>query len=176
MPIFSASSGIVIPGCAVTSASASTARFPVPLRGPGVPLLPRGFLVARGAAVVALFLFLEPRGRPGPRRAPPGEELRGAGDDPPFVEAGIPASAVAAASSLEYSFNRGFSSAIRSVISLLFASRKSVTSTFLPSRMWNITRYTRSGSETGSDRELATATQTTRLGLVRGLPDVRDKQ
>src|SRR5271167_696187 len=70
MPIFAASSGIVMPGCPFTNASASAARVPLPLRRParrfaGRPALRFGFA---GAATVAVVRLTEPRGRPGPRR------------------------------------------------------------------------------------------------------------
>src|ERR1700684_432263 len=60
MPIFAASSGMVIPGCPVTNASASAARVPLPLRRParrGVELL---LLLRAGRPG-----FLRPGGRPG---------------------------------------------------------------------------------------------------------------
>src|SRR5271157_5043054 len=72
MPIFAASSGMVMPGCPCTNESASAARVPLPLRRParrrpgGRP----GFLRVAflGVAVAVRALLTEPRGRPGPRR------------------------------------------------------------------------------------------------------------
>src|ERR1700735_992640 len=58
MPIFAASSGMVIPGCPVTNASASAARVPLPLRRP-----------ARRGVELLLLLVVLPAGRPGFLRA-----------------------------------------------------------------------------------------------------------
>src|SRR3984893_18869663 len=84
MPIFAASSGIVMPGWPCTNERACAARVPLPLRRParrrpgGRP----GFFlrVAFAVAFVAFARVLEPRGRPGPRRrvVPPEDD-----DDPP---------------------------------------------------------------------------------------------
>src|SRR5271166_5814575 len=76
MPIFAASSGIVMPGCPCTKASASAARVPLPLRRParrrpgGRPGLRLAALALALALVVVLAAvrLTEPRGRPGPRR------------------------------------------------------------------------------------------------------------
>src|SRR5580700_4391680 len=58
MPIFAASSGMVIPGCPCTNDSACAARVPLPLRRPA-----RRRPVA-GAAVVAAAALGRPGGRP----------------------------------------------------------------------------------------------------------------
>src|SRR5437660_3795560 len=77
MPIFAASSGIVIPGWPCTNESACAARVPLPLRRPtrrlpgGRPGLRLAFLVVRVVRVVrvaALERLTEPLGRPGRRR------------------------------------------------------------------------------------------------------------
>src|SRR5271156_3959355 len=78
MPIFAASSGIVMPGCPCTNPSASAARVPLPLRRParrfpgGRPGFLRGAVAVAAVVVVAVavafFRLTEPRGRPGPRR------------------------------------------------------------------------------------------------------------
>src|SRR5271165_1197417 len=150
MPIFAASSGIVIPGWPCTKARASAARVPLPFRRPalragGRPglrvalraglrvVLRVGLRVALGtvlrvafdAAFFAAGAFrvrpADPRGRPGPRRA--GLAVVAAADaDPP-----TPASADAAASRRANSSARGFNSFSRSVISRRLSSRKSVT-------------------------------------------------
>src|ERR1035437_6577118 len=120
MPIFAASSGIVIPGWPCTKAKASAARVPLPLRRPARRLAGRLALEGSFAAVLVVRLA-EPRGRPGPRR--PAAALPAARvDDPP-----TPSSAAAAASSRLYSSTSGLSSFRRSVISRCFSSRKSVT-------------------------------------------------
>ena len=61
MPILSASSVIVMPGCALTSASAWAARVPLPRGRPRRPL-------PDFARVDPVPVLPEPRGRPGPRR------------------------------------------------------------------------------------------------------------
>src|SRR5438445_6251049 len=104
MPIFAASSGIVIPGWPCTKESACAARVPLPLRRParrlpgGRPGL-RLALVAVAAAPAALARVREPRGRPGPRR-------RGVALAAP--EPRTPARAEAAASRRLYSSTAGF--------------------------------------------------------------------
>src|SRR5664280_889152 len=130
MPIFAASSGIVMPGWPCTNDSASAARVPLPLRRParrfaGRPAFLR--VAFAGAVVEAALRLTEPRGRPGPRR-------RGAVavavvavavvEEPP-----TPCRAEAAASRRLYSSTAGFSSFSRCAISWRFSSRKSVTVT-----------------------------------------------
>src|SRR5256714_13920941 len=85
MPIFAASSGIVMPGCPCTKERACAARVPLPLRRPArrSPGGRPGFLRAEAFAVVlvvALARVREPFGPPGPRRrlVGPAED-----DDPP---------------------------------------------------------------------------------------------
>src|ERR1051326_9495138 len=71
MPIFAASSGMVIPGWPCTKESACAARVPLPLRRParrlpaGRPGLRLALVVVR---VAALERLTEPLGRPGRRR------------------------------------------------------------------------------------------------------------
>src|SRR5271154_4946493 len=105
MPIFAASSGMVIPACPCTNNSASEARVPLPLRLPA--RRPAGRPGLRLASVgLALVALPEPRGRPGPRRrgaAVVAVALDGAALDPP-----TPARADAAASRRLYSSTRGF--------------------------------------------------------------------
>src|ERR1035437_443451 len=109
-------------------------RLPLPLRRPPRVLAARPAVVAFAAGVVfaarvALATggeaFLEPRGRPGLRRRPRG--ARDAGADAPFVDAGMPSKAAAAASRRLYSSTTPFSSASRASISLRLSVRKSVT-------------------------------------------------
>src|SRR5256885_9900436 len=85
MPIFAASSGMVIPGWPCTKESACAARVPLPLRRParrfpgGRPGLRLAFVAVRFVVVrVALERVAEPLGRPGPRR--PG--VVAVGDEP----------------------------------------------------------------------------------------------
>src|ERR1700727_1511249 len=126
MPIFAASSGIVMPGWPCTNDSASAARVPLPLRRPA-RRLPAFLAVVFAGAAVAVVLALrltEPRGRPGPRR-------RGVAAVAVAVALApvppTPCSAAAAASRRVYSSTSGFSSFSRSAISWRFSSRKSVT-------------------------------------------------
>src|ERR1035441_3259474 len=106
-------------------------RLPLPLRRAPRVLAARLAVVAFAAGVVfaarvALATggeaFLEPRGRPGLRRG-----ARDAGADAPFVDAGMPSRAAAAASRRLYSSTTSFSSASRASISLRLSVRKSVT-------------------------------------------------
>src|SRR5204862_1205937 len=121
MPIFAASSGMVIPGWPCTKESACAARVPLPLRRParrlpgGRPGLRLAFVVVR----VALERLTEPFGRPGRRRRVMVVALEA---EPP-----TPASAEAAASRRLYSSTAGLSSLSRLVISWRFSSRKSGT-------------------------------------------------
>src|SRR5436190_19349072 len=120
MPIFAASSGMVIPGWPCTKESACAARVPLPLRRParllpaGRPGLRLAFVVVR----VVLERLAEPLGRPGPRR-----RVVVTVEDEPRT----PASAEAAASRRLYSSTAGLSSLSRLVISWRFSSRKSGT-------------------------------------------------
>src|SRR5487761_1441447 len=112
MPILAASSGIVMPGWPATNESAWAERVTLPLRRPArrrgaavvAAVAAAAVVAARGAAArrVVVLRVLEPRGRPGPRRAGAAAALTGAG--PP-----TPASAFAAASSRLYSSISGFS-------------------------------------------------------------------
>src|ERR1700681_4697971 len=94
MPIFAASSGIVMPGCPWTNENAWSALVPLPLRRPARRRAfgRAGFRVVFADAGAVRVRLTDPRGRPGPRR-------RGAlvaapaADDPP-----TPARAEAAAS------------------------------------------------------------------------------
>src|ERR1039458_9937285 len=126
MPIFAASSGMVMPGCPCTKDRASAARVPLPLRRPARRLAGRpGLRAALGAAGVALARLAEPRGRPGPRRrvtAGAAAVLAPEAVDPP-----TPARADAAASRRLYSSTRGLASFHLLVVSWRFSSRKSVT-------------------------------------------------
>src|SRR5439155_21756908 len=125
MPIFAASSGMVMPGWPCTNESACAARVPLPLRRParrrpgGRPGLRRA-LVVLVAAPAALARVPEPRGRPRPRR-------RGVALAEPEPEPRTAASAEAAASRRLYSSTAALSSRIRSLISRRLSSRKSVT-------------------------------------------------
>src|SRR2546421_11753499 len=92
MPIFAASSGMVIPGCPFTKDSASAARVPLPLRRPARRLAGRPGLRA-ALVVTAAALVREPRGRPGPRRRGAAVAVLELEDDPR-----TPANAAAAGS------------------------------------------------------------------------------
>src|SRR5437899_763880 len=111
MPIFAASSGMVIPGWPFTNENACAARVPLPLRRParrrpgGRPGLRFAFVTV--ALLAAFARLVEPRGRPGPRRR--GVALAEA--DPRTLD-----SAAAAASRRLYSSTAGFSSRSRWVI------------------------------------------------------------
>ena len=84
MPIFAASSGIVMPGWPCTKESASAARVPLPLRLPARRLAgrPAGLraafaLTAFGAFAAFVALAAARRGRPGPAADDGSSGLRG---------------------------------------------------------------------------------------------------